>query len=145
MSTEIAELVGRAGPYLTAAVAAYGTGALTPVERAAVETTADIGRRMLTAAWRHRDERGRAELGAAVADAAAEPDDEDASAALRQQIKRALREDEELRRELTALLPRQESRGVTVTASGPRSIAAGGNIGVAITGDGHTAHTAPER
>ncbi|MDG5801594.1 hypothetical protein P9869_02750 [Streptomyces ossamyceticus] len=142
MSTEIAELVGRAGPYLTAAVAAYGIGALTPVERAAVETTADIGRRMLTAAWHHRDERGRAELGAAVADAAAEPDDEDASAALRQQIKRALREDEELRRELTALLPRQENRGVTVTASGPRSIAAGGNIGVAITGDGHTA---PER
>lgn len=79
---------------------------------------------------------------AAVADAAAEPDDEDASAALRQQMKRALREDEELRCELAALLPRQENRGVTVTASGPRSIAGGGSIRVAITGDGHTA---PER
>ncbi|WP_149823545.1 hypothetical protein [Streptomyces tailanensis] len=135
MSAEIVQLVGQAGPYLTAAVVAYGTGVLTRAESAAVEATANIGRRMLQAVWHRRDEQGRAELESAVADAAREPSDGDASAALRQQIKRALREDAELLRELAGLLP---SGGVTVTASGTRAIAAGGNIGVAITGDGHT-------
>ncbi|MDX2826142.1 hypothetical protein PV416_35030 [Streptomyces ipomoeae] len=141
MSTEINHLVGQASPYLTAAVIAYGSGVLTREESAAVEATADIGHRMLRAAWHHRDEQGRAALESAVADAAAEPEDDDAAGALRQQIKKALREDAELRRELTSLLPTPtgDAGGTTVTASGPRSIAAGGNIGVAITGDGHTA------
>lgn len=139
MSAEIGQLVGQAGPYLTAAVVAYGTGVLTRAESAAVEATADIGRRMLQAVWRRRNEQGRAELESAVADAAEEPSDEDASAALRQQLKRALREDAELLRELAGLLPSTGNGAVTVTASGPRSIAAGGDIGVAITGDGHSA------
>lgn len=137
MSAEIVQLVGQAGPYLTAAVVAYGTGVLTRAESAAVEATANIGRRMLQAVWHRRDEQGRAELESAVADAAEEPSDEDAAAALRQQIKRALREDAELLRELAGLLPSGGGGGVTVTASGTRAIAAGGNIGVAITGDGH--------
>ncbi|WP_327728746.1 hypothetical protein OG250_21020 [Streptomyces sp. NBC_00487] len=141
MSTSIAEVVGQASPYLTAAVVAYGTGVLTREESAAVETTANIGRRMLRAAWQHRDEQGRAALESAVADAAAEPEDEDATGSLRQQIKKALRNDAELLRELAALLPSPSgnSGGRTVTASGPRSIAAGGNIGTAITGDDHSA------
>lgn len=138
MSAEIGQLVGQAGPYLTAAVVAYGTGVLTRAESAAVEATANIGRRMLQAVWQHRDEQGRAELESALTDAAEEPGDEDASAALRQQIKRALREDPNLLRELAGLLPPRPTGGITVTASGPRSIAAGGNIGTAITGDGHT-------
>ena len=139
MSAEIGQLVGQAGPYLTAAVVAYGTGVLTRAESAAVEATANIGRRMLQAVWQRRDAQGRAELESAVTDAAEEPEDDDASAALRQQLKRALREDAELLRELAGLLPQAGTGGVTVTASGNRSIAAGGNIGVAITGDGHTA------
>ncbi|WP_326580454.1 hypothetical protein OG889_21775 [Streptomyces sp. NBC_00481] len=139
MSADIVQLVGQAGPYVTAAVVAYGTGVLTRAENAAVEATANIGRRMLQAVWHRRDEQGRAELESAVADAAEEPSDEDAAAALRQQIKRALREDAELRRELAGLLPSEGGGSVTVTASGTRAIAAGGNIGVAITGDGHAA------
>ncbi|GHH82318.1 hypothetical protein GCM10017771_06150 [Streptomyces capitiformicae] len=137
MSTEIGQLVGQAGPYLTAAVVAYGTGVLTRAESAAVEATANIGRRMLQAVWHRRDDQSRAALESAVADAAAEPEDDDASAALRVQIKKALREDEELRRELASLLPSGSTGTVTVTASGTRAIAAGGNIGIAITGDGH--------
>jgi hypothetical protein len=74
-------------------------------------------------------------LEAAVTDAASEPDDTDAAAALRQQVKRALREDPELLRELAGLLPAAEP--VTVTASGERSIAAQ-RIGTAITGDNAT-------
>lgn len=141
MSAEIGQFVGQASPYLTAAVVAYGTGVLTRAESAAVEATANIGRRMLQAVWHRRDEQGRAELESAVTDAAEEPSDEDAAASLRQQIKRALREDAELLRELAGLLPSGSGGGggVTVTASGTRAIAAGGNIGIAITGDGHTA------
>ncbi|MFB7495984.1 hypothetical protein ACFC09_15000 [Streptomyces sp. NPDC056161] len=132
MSAEIVQFLGQAGPYLTAALGAYGAGVLTRAENSAVDATANAGRRLLQAVWRRRDAQGRAELEAAVGDAVAEPDDADAAAALRQQIKRALRDDVELLRELTALLP---GGGVSVTASGERSVAAGGDIGVAITGD----------
>ncbi|MGW1489964.1 hypothetical protein [Streptomyces sp. NPDC002402] len=134
MSTEIVQYVAQAGPFLTAALGAYGAGVLTRAESAAVEGTANVGRRMLQAAWRRRGEEGRAALEAAVQDAADAPEDEDAAAALRQQIKRALREDEELLRELVGLLP---AGPVTVTASGERSIAAQ-TIGTAVTGDNAT-------
>ncbi|MEU9289401.1 hypothetical protein AB0D57_33220 [Streptomyces sp. NPDC048275] len=136
MSAEIVQFVGQAGPYLTAALGAYGAGVLTRSENAAVEATANVGRRMLQAVWRRRDEQGRAELEAAVQDAAEETGDEDAAAALRQQIKRAVREDAELLRELAELLP-AAGGPVTVTASGERSIAAR-TIGTAITGDNAT-------
>ncbi|WP_406271117.1 hypothetical protein OHT93_20200 [Streptomyces sp. NBC_00191] len=134
MSAEIVQFVAQAGPFLTAALGAYGAGVLTRTEDAAVEATANVGRRMLQAVWRRRDEEGRAELEAAVQDAAEEPEDEDATAELRQQIKRALREDEELLRELAGLLP---AGRVTVTASGERAIAAQ-TITNAITGDNAT-------
>ncbi|NGO15321.1 hypothetical protein G5C60_49015 [Streptomyces sp. HC44] len=138
MSAEIVQFMGQAGPYLTAALGAYGAGVLTRTENAAVEATANVGRRMLQAVWRRRDEQGRAELEAAVQDAAdeSESEDDDAAAALRQQIKRAVREDAELLRELAELLP-AAGGPVTVTASGERSIAAQ-RIGTAITGDNTT-------
>ncbi|MER6093423.1 hypothetical protein [Streptomyces bluensis] len=138
MSAEIVQFAGQLSPYLTAALGAYGAGVLTRTENAAVDATANVGHRILQAVWRRRDEQGRAGLEAAVQDAAEEPDDEDAAAALRQQVKRALRGDAELLRELTEMLPAAFSAGVTVTASGDRSIAAGGNIGFAVTGDRHT-------
>ncbi|MFF5607668.1 hypothetical protein ACFY65_15035 [Streptomyces cellulosae] len=135
MSAEIVQFAGQMSPYLTAALGAYGAGVLTRAENAAVDATANAGHRLLQAVWRRRDEQGRADLEAAVQDAADEPEDADAAAALRHQIKRALREDAELLRELTEMLPAACSPGVTVTASGDRSIAAGGNIGFAVTGD----------
>ncbi|MDH6217976.1 hypothetical protein [Streptomyces pseudovenezuelae] len=133
MSAEIVQFVGQAGPYLTAALGAYGAGVLTRTENAAVDATANVGRRMLQSVWRRRDEQGRAELEAAVQDAAEAVDDEDAAAALRQQLRRAVREDAELLRELAGLLP-SVAGPVTVTASGERSIAAQ-TIGTAVTGD----------
>ncbi|WP_329546736.1 hypothetical protein OG548_23045 [Streptomyces sp. NBC_01356] len=136
MSAEIVQLVGQAGPYLTTAVGAYGVAVLTRAEDAAVDATANLGRRMLQAVWRRRDAQGRAELEAAVQDTADAPDDEDAAAALRQQIKRALREDAELLAELARILP-AGGETVNVTASGERSIAAK-TIGTAVTGDNAT-------
>jgi hypothetical protein len=137
VSAEIAQLVEQTGPYLSTAVSAYGVGVLTRAEDAAVDATANLGRRILRAVWHRRGEQDRAGLEAAVRDAADDPDDSDARAALRQQIKRALREDARLRDELARMLSAAGAGTVNVTASGERSIAAQ-RIGVAITGDNAT-------
>ncbi|MFD0067266.1 hypothetical protein [Streptomyces sp. NPDC056690] len=136
MSAEIVQLVEQVGPYLTTAVSAYGVAVFTRAESAAVDATANLGRRILQAVWHRRDEQGRAELEAAVQDAAQAPEDADAAAAVRQQIKRALRDDAELLIELARLLP-AAGETVNVTASGDRSIAAK-TIGTAVTGDNTT-------
>ncbi|ALO95114.1 hypothetical protein SHL15_4012 [Streptomyces hygroscopicus subsp. limoneus] len=129
------QLVEQAGPYLSTAVGAYGAAVFSRAENAAVDATANLGRRILQTVWRRRDAQGRAELEAAVQDAAEAPEDADAAAAVRQQLKRALREDAELLAELARMLP-TGGETVTVTASGERSIAAK-TIGTAVTGD-HT-------
>jgi hypothetical protein len=137
VDAEIVRLVEQAGPVALTALGVYGAGVLHRAEEAAVDATANLGRRILQAVWRRRDAQGRAALESAVRDAADEPGDEDAAGALRQQIKRALREDPELVRELAALLPPHRAGGAVVTASGERSVAAGRDIGVVITGDAH--------
>ncbi|MFE0546920.1 hypothetical protein [Streptomyces sp. NPDC058891] len=139
MSAEIVGLVEQAGPYLTAALGAYGGAVLTRAESTAVDATANMGRRILRVVWRRRDEAEQAAMEAAVHDAAENLEDPDAAAALRQYVKRALREDAELRRELTELLPTPATGPVTITASGERAIAAQ-TITTAITGDGHHPH-----
>ncbi|MFJ2958339.1 hypothetical protein [Streptomyces sp. NPDC087270] len=135
MGAEIAQLVEQTGPYLSAALGAYGAGVLARAEDAAVGATANVGRNILHAVWRRRSPAGRPELEAAVREAAEEPGDTDAAAALRQQIKRTLREDPQLLAELAAQLP--AAGAVTITASGERSIAAQ-TIGTAVTGDNTT-------
>ncbi|MEU5702098.1 MULTISPECIES: hypothetical protein [Streptomyces] len=137
MGDEIVQLVDQVGPYLSTAVSAYGVGVLTRAEDAAVDATANLGRRILQAVWHRRGEQGRTDLAAAVQDAAEDPEDGDAAAALRQQIKRALREDTALRDELARILPAASARSVNVTASGERAIAAQ-TIGTAATGDNVT-------
>ena len=73
----------------------------------------------------------------AAQDTAAHPDDEDALAALRLQLKKLLAEDEPLAQELARLLEQTRPAGQTVIASGERSVAIGGNASgnVIITGD----------
>jgi len=73
----------------------------------------------------------------AVQDVAEHPDDEDALAALRQQLKKLLAEDEPLVQELARLLQQAQAGGRTVTASGNRSVAIGGDVtdSVIVTGD----------
>ncbi|WP_345610021.1 hypothetical protein [Streptomyces sanyensis] len=136
MGADVVQLVGQAGPYLMSAAGAYGVAVFTRAESAAVDATANLGRRILQAVWHRRDEQGRGELEAAVQDAADAPEDADAAAALRQQLKRALREDTELLADLARMLP-AAGETVNVTASGERSIAAK-TIGTAVTGDNTT-------
>ena len=73
----------------------------------------------------------------AIQDAADHPDDEDALAALRLQLKKLLAEDEALAKELAHLLAQARPAGQTVTASGNRSVAIGGSVSgsVIVTGD----------
>jgi len=145
MSAEIVQLLEQAGPYLSAAVGAYGATVFSRAEDAAVEAAADatasVGRRILRAVWHRRDDQGRAALETAVREAAEEPAEEDAAGALRQLIKRALREDAELAREVAGLLP--AAGGVTVNVSGKRAIGAQ-HIGIAVSGDDATIHP-PQR
>jgi hypothetical protein len=69
--------------------------------------------------------------------AAALPDNQALREALREEIARALQEDSALREEIARLWGEAEAAGVTVTASGDRSVAVGGDVSgsVIITGD----------
>jgi hypothetical protein len=69
--------------------------------------------------------------------AAALPDNQALREALREEIARALSEDESLTQELARLLPQSGPAGQTVIASGDRSVSIGGNASrnVIITGD----------
>ncbi len=73
----------------------------------------------------------------ALTDAQNAPSDEDALAALRQQLKKLLQEDPDLLTEATRLLAPIQTASTTVIASGSRSVAIGGNASgnVIITGD----------
>jgi hypothetical protein len=69
--------------------------------------------------------------------AAALPDNQALRDALREEIAHALQEDGDLREEIARLWGEAEAAGVTVTASGDRSVAVGGDVSgsVIITGD----------
>ncbi|MGV9905204.1 hypothetical protein ACWDU8_22395 [Streptomyces sp. NPDC003388] len=131
------QLVEQAGPYLTAAVGAYGAAVLTRAQDAAADATVGLGQRILQSLWRRGDEAGRAELERVVDEAADEQDDVYSAAVLSRLLRRALRDDPGLQEELSALLPAPAAGTVTITASGERSIAAQ-HIRTAITGDGQT-------
>jgi hypothetical protein len=137
VSAEIVQLVEQAGPYLTAAVGAYGAAVLTRAQDVAADATVGLGQRILQLVWRRGGEEGRTEMERVVGEAADEQSDTYTSAVLGRLLRRALQNDAELRQELAAMLPAPAAGAVTITASGERSIAAQ-HIGTAITGDGHT-------
>jgi hypothetical protein len=68
---------------------------------------------------------------------AALPDNQALREALREEIARALAEDDSLAQELARLLPQSGPAGQTVIASGDRSVAIGGSVSgsVIVTGD----------
>lgn len=129
---EIAVLAGELMSYAVAAVRAFGDKVLNQGQDDAAEATIGLGRRLLQKIFgtRKADE----PLPGPVADLAAYPQDEDAVAALRLAIRKALDADPRLHAEVEQMLTRA---GVSVTASGQRSIAAQ-NIGIASTGDNTT-------
>jgi hypothetical protein len=83
----------------------------------------------------------------AAEDVAANPDDEDAVAALRLQLRKLVEEDEELARDLTKLWQEAQAANViTVTASGERSVAVGGSVkgSTIVTGDQREPQSRPD-
>jgi len=76
----------------------------------------------------------------AIQDVASHPDDEDAQASFRFQIKKLLADDSELAKELSAMIDEAKHAGATVVASGERSVGIGGNVtgSSVITGDNNT-------
>ena len=73
----------------------------------------------------------------AVQDVAHAPEDEDLQAALRVQLKKLLTEDQSLAEEVSRWLEQGKAAGITVTASGERSVAIGGDAkgNTFVTGD----------
>ncbi|MEU3221368.1 hypothetical protein [Streptomyces sp. NPDC006971] len=145
METEIVQAVDQMGPYVAAALAAYGANVLSHAEDAASDATVNVGRQILLRFWNRISPTRRAMLQQAVEDAVTTgPVAEDGAAALRMQLRHAMSEDPQLVEELRNLLA---SAPRTVTASGERSVAVGGeSTGVVSTGDGahitvHGRHT----
>ena len=73
----------------------------------------------------------------AAQDVAHAPEDEDLQVALRVQLKKLLTEDQSLAEEVSRWLEQGKAAGITVTASGERSVAIGGDVkgSTIITGD----------
>ncbi len=130
---EVAALAGQVMSYVIAAVRAFGGRVLDQAQDDTAETTIGLGRRLLQKVFGTRE--AGEPLPEPLADAVADPRDEDAVAALRLAIRKTLAANPELRAEVKGMLA---GAGVTVTASGERSIAAQTITGIAATGDNTT-------
>ncbi|MEU4437254.1 hypothetical protein [Micromonospora chalcea] len=132
MDLEVSALAAQVMPYVSAAVGAYGAGVLAKAQDVASDTTVGWGRRMLQLMM----SRGRSHaIEGAIVDLAGDPNDEDALAALRLQIRKLLAADEALATEVAEMAKSAHTR---ITASGSRSISAQTISGVAVTGDNAT-------
>ena len=119
--------------FVLGALREFGGAVLNQAQDDAAEATVGLGRRLLQRIFgtRTADE----PLPGPLADAVADPQDEDAVAALRLAIRKALAADPQMRTEVEGMLA---AAGVSVTAAGERSIAAQTITGVAATGDNTT-------
>jgi len=75
----------------------------------------------------------------AAQEIAQSPEDQDAQAALRRHLRKLLTEDQSLAEEVSRWLEQGKAAGITVTASGERSVAIGGDVkgSTIVTGDGN--------
>ena len=73
----------------------------------------------------------------ATQDVAQSPEDQDAQAAFRQQLKKLLTDDQSLAEEVSRWLEKGKAEGINVSASGERSVAVGGDVksSTIVTGD----------
>lgn len=133
VAVEVSQLVVQSWPFVSAAVGAYGTAVLTQATDLSAASTVSLGQRVLQRLWNR--EEGRDPLQRAVDGVVAEPEDEDAQAALRQEIKRALREDAALLEDVRAMLGEAPVVQENYRAVGERSVAVRENHGSISTGD----------
>jgi hypothetical protein len=102
MSGEVASLAAEMAPYVSAAVSAYGGAVLVKVRDEAADATVGLGRRLLQRVF---GSRGEGEpLPEPLGTLAADPDDDDALAAVRLAIRQALADDQALQAEVRSML-----------------------------------------
>ncbi|MFF7202066.1 hypothetical protein [Streptomyces sp. NPDC008141] len=122
-------------PYITAAVVSYGTAVLSRSAELSADASISLGQRLLGRILR-RDmpEQSPEELAvtSAVEDLAENPEDSDLQAALRVQIKKLLLAEPDLIPDIVGLT---DQHGVSIVASGDRSVAAHTINGGVHTGD----------
>jgi hypothetical protein len=131
LSTQLVQLLAPFLPYLLKGVKLAGQEAAKKLG----EKAGEQGFEQAKALWDKLRPKKNVEQVAQTA--AALPDNQALREALREEIARALSEDESLAQELARLLPQSGPAGQTVIASGDRSVAIGGNASrnVIITGD----------
>ncbi|MGK5532360.1 hypothetical protein [Streptomyces sp. URMC 129] len=143
MLQDAAHLTQELTPYVTAAIGAYGTAVLTRVGEDNADVGLSFGRRVLRRLTGRADSDGGEEEPTADQDAlvrtvgelARVPDDRDVQGMLRVQIRRLLTDHPDLAAEIAGW-PRPQAPGpVTITASGPGSVALHTNYGTIHTGD----------
>lgn len=134
LSTSVSQLVAMVAPalpYLMQKVDQAADAAVEKLGRKAWEHARGLWAKL----WPRIEDKEAAREAAETL--AADPSDEDARAALRMTLKKLLAEDAELAQVLADLLGEARQAGVTVTASGERSVAVGRDAGTIITGDGN--------
>ncbi|GAA4190468.1 hypothetical protein [Microbispora amethystogenes] len=135
---DIAVLADQLMPYLTAAAGAYGQAVAAKAQDTIADETVSLGRRLLQRIIKRGQ--SHAQIQAAITDLAQAQKDanaadtDDAVAALRLQVKKALAADPALAAELTRMLPAAEAPS-RVTAVGERVAVIGSNTGVVQQGD----------
>lgn len=130
MSGDVASLAADIVPYMSAAASAYGGAVLARVRDDAADATVGLGRRLLQRIFGTRAP--GEQLPDSLADVVSNPRDDDAAAALRLAVRKALEASPTLREEVEGMLA---AARVTVTSSGERSIAGQTLSGIAATGD----------
>lgn len=121
-------------PYVTAAISSYGTAVLTRSAELSADSTVSLGQRLLDRLLRRSAEQSSGEdaLNAAIADLAGDPEDADLQAALRVQLRKLLLDDPQMLSEISEIMTRS---GISIVASGDRSVAAYTINGGVSTGD----------
>jgi hypothetical protein len=130
MTDEAALLAEQVMPYMTAAAAAYGGAVLAKVRDDAADATVGLGRRLLQRVFGRREE--HQDVPEPVQNLISFPQDADAVAALRLAVRKELAADAAMAGEIRAMLA---GAGVSVVASGKRSVAAQVIAGTVATGD----------
>lgn len=130
MSGDIAALTAEIVPYMSAAASAYGGAVLATLRDDTAGATVGLGRRLLQRIFGIRT--SGEEIPEPLADIVANPQDEDAAAALRLVVRKALQASPTLLAEVEGMLAHD---GVRIIASGERSVSAETISGTAITGD----------
>src|SRR5215475_9644952 len=133
MSGDVVSLAAEVMPYASAAVGAYGGAVLTKVRDEAADATVGLGSRLLQRIFGTR-QTGEP-LPEPLADVATDPYDEDATAALRLAVRKALAASPDLQTEVQDLLAQTK---LHIMASGERSVAAQVVSGIVVTGDDAT-------